>query len=401
MLKFGKLTVITALFTLSQASLAAPIEKTKKASPKRLLPAVQAKNVPAKSVAAKSTALKRRSNLKPTTVPAPKPISTLLAPAPAPAPKTVNAPGVVSLPMKKVEPAKPKKPAFGIMYRSYNKLDVAAIRQEEGADGEVKAWDRLNLTYNITDNFSVSAMPQWEHTWFGDRDRPQDKDVPAFGQSGSGFLLNTALILTHSKLAVLKGDMILGGFLRYDIPTSEVASKSGSLGELWTELDITKSFGKFEIQPQVILRYYLQQYQTSTAYKEATLEEDITQPDGNIVPRGTRVQVPLQNTEYKIYTLLAMSYKITPKLTAAFETGFINVATHADGNIDPSTGKARDAGMKNLVEMNPQVEYGFNDSFSLALGWYEEPDMKSLKTDYIPFNAANGGEVYMMATVKF
>ncbi len=293
-----------------------------------------------------------------------------------------SAQGTTAMPISTAV-ASAKKSPFSIKYRSYNALNLVAVtNSSDSPDREVWVWDRLNLTYNFNPDISVSVMPQLFHTWFGDRNRVQDDSFGNLSQPYSAYLGNTALIFADSKIATLQGGIIWDGMARYDAPTSEWSQKAGSLGETRLATGLSKSFGRFDIKVSETYRYFLQQYTTS----EAELADKKT-------PGW-----PSQNEEWYLYSLLDLGYNISKKVSISLETGFINKTKLADDN--PT--HQRDSVKADEIVMNPEIAVAINDNFSLALGLWEEPNMRKLKTSvYEPLNPVNGGEAYLMTTIQF
>jgi hypothetical protein len=281
--------------------------------------------------------------------------------------------GVTSLPVTQAKvPAKKNPVSF--KYRSYNAMDMAALAGEQDADFELRAWDRFKITYAFSPDISLALEPQLYHTWFGDRSRRQT-GADNLDQPYSANLGDTNLILVHSKLARLQGDINVGGLLRYNIPTSEASQKNGQLGEAYLGFMLGRSFGALSIEAVLMGRHYMQQYNTSLL---------------------TKGGVPLQNKEFRLYTYVDFNYEITKKLSLFLETGFMNTTWHSDS----ATGRPQKR--SDQIIMNPEVTYAFNDNFALSVGFYEEPDMRTLSTDtYVPLAIDNGSEGYFMTTIKF
>jgi hypothetical protein len=109
-----------------------------------------------------------------------------------------------------------------------------------------------------------------------------------------------------------------------------------------------------------------------------------------------------QNRWYDIFVYTDITYNITDKLSFTQETGIRNRVKHDD----PTTG--RQIVQKDNIEFNPELAYTFSPNFSLAIGAYEEVDMRSMsKVDrYTPLSDANAAiaddsSYYLQGTVKF
>jgi hypothetical protein len=287
--------------------------------------------------------------------------------------------GTTSAPLARAVTA-PKKNKFSVKFRDYTALNTQGLEGNGTAkelDQEAFAWDRLNLTYNFSDDVSFSVMPQYQHTWFGARDRQQDPGKIGLEQNYSSFLMNTGLILSDSKLATLAKGVVVDGLLRYDLPTSEASQAAGSYGEGWAGAGISKSVGIVDFKYTELVRYYFQSRDTS----------NVTSIKG----------VRSLNRENRIYSFADIGVNITKKLSLNFEGGFMNQYSREDSQ----TG--RDRVLNDFIIVNPDIGYAFSDSFALNAGIWETPDMRDMKSAYRPLSAdaQNQGEGYVLSTVKF
>lgn len=144
-------------------------------------------------------------------------------------------------------------------------------------------------------------------------------------------------------------------------------------------MGISKSVGIVDFKVTEIVRNYLQQFTTS-----------------NVVTASDPTK-HLQNPYIRVYSLLDIGVNITKKLSFGFETGFLNERRYADN----STGRSEK--MIDSVIVNPDIGYNFSDNLSLDVGIWEQPDMRSLSTSYVPLtaDAQNNSEVYLLTTIKF
>ncbi|MCC6276374.1 MAG: transporter [Oligoflexia bacterium] len=287
--------------------------------------------------------------------------------------------GTVRTTITKVAP-KAAKSNFAFKYSSENALDMAAIQNNPGADTEVKATDNLGLSYKFTDTFSGTVQAEFYHTWFGNRDRLADGNAQ-YSSSGAGYMGPVKLILANSKIAQLKGGLTLDGFVRYDLPTSEASQKDGELGQTRLNVGLGRSFGKFDAKISFMGRYYIQQFNTS----------EITKDD-----------LRKQNKQVRFYETLDLGYNFTDKFALTLSTGFYQTVFHDDPDTDRS-GFRRD-----VMTVNPEMSYAFNENFSLAAGVYEDTNMAAIPvTGYVPFEVLpdGGGRdylySYLTATIKF
>jgi hypothetical protein len=276
-----------------------------------------------------------------------------------------------------------KKSPFSFKYRSYNAMDMDVVENKNpNGDREIRAWDRFGLSYSFNDDISFTLEPEVLHTWFGDRDRAQDPSKEGLEQSYAGRMSDTHLILADSQIARLKGGLVLDGSLRYDIPTSELAQRNGELGQTRVTVGLGREFGAFEAKLTLIGRNYLNQYNTSELKTVPAKKGD---PSLNVL-----------NKEFRLYSLVDLTYNFTKKLGFTLEGGFMNTTVHGDEATN------RPASRVDQIVMNPELDYAFSDSFALAVGLYEEPSMASLPDGgYVPLSVANNGEAYFMTTVKF
>jgi hypothetical protein len=273
---------------------------------------------------------------------------------------------------------------FHLRLRSYNAMDLDAAEGASGkhsdgspVDRELRAWERLDLRYDITKVVSFAVMPEFSHTWFGAPDRAQDSTKSGLDQSYSFYMGNTALILNDDKIAEL-GDITLNGYFRYDLPTSEQSQKDNSPGETRVKLGLARKFGKLGMELGSTLRNYFQQYTSS-----------------NLVDSKG---VPVQNMNYRIDTVLDTSYDVTTWFSLFFEVGLRSQMTYADG----ATG--RPAVGSNSLILNPELDFNASKNLSFALGIFELPSYTNVdQQKYAPLAAdpQNGNEAYLQATLQF
>jgi len=160
--------------------------------------------------------------------------------------------------------------AWSIKLRSYNSVDLNALEHSpadggKDGNGEVQDWDRLNISYNFNKEFAVTVMPQLFHTWFGDRDKGQSSSVSGqYTQSYVAYVGDTDIGVSHSNLATFGDKYVVDGHFDYYLPTSESSQSSGQIGEVRVGAGLSKSIGKFDFKWSEELRYYIQQYETSS-----------------------------------------------------------------------------------------------------------------------------------------
>jgi hypothetical protein len=273
-------------------------------------------------------------------------------------------------------------------FRDYTALNTTGLENTPGTDKEPYAWDRLNVDYHFTDTISLGVLGQYYHTWFGDQNRPQINGQNGLTQSYSSYLGNTGLVFANSKIADLGKGFIIDGLLRYDLPTSEWSQAAGSPGEGWAGMGVSKSVGIVDFKYTELVRYYFQTRDTS----------NLTTPA--VPATATALEKPgmrVQNKMVRLYSYADIGVNITKKLSFALEGGFINETYHADSATN------RDEVIHNFIIFNPEIDFAFNDHFSLAVGVWDQPDMLALNTIYIPLAAdtQNGGEGYLLTTIKF
>jgi len=307
-----------------------------------------------------------------------------------PAVKSINAPSVTSTPIANATSSVKKSP-FGFKYRSYNAMDLATLEGDTGhgsltnangspmLDTELRAWDRFNFSYALNENISFDIMPQLYHTWFGNRDRMQDPTMPGLQQPYASYIGDTGLYFADSKLATLAGGINLDFVQAYFLPTSEASQDAGTIGVTRTNFGFGRSFGPFDIKWTESLWYYFQQTQTSSLVR-------------------TTNGLPVQNIQYRVWSLLDLGLNMTKKFAVTLEAGFMNQLQYADDN----AATARPAVLQDNIVLDPEVSYAFSDHFSLALGIWELYDMRSASQPYYsPLSSANGSEGYFQTTVKF
>lgn len=268
--------------------------------------------------------------------------------------------GTTSAPVKEVTKEVATK-KFTFTYLNSNAMTLKAISGQKGADSEVVASDKATATYSFSDITSFSVAQPFSHTWFG--------------QSAKNKLENTRLIFVDSKLATLGKDAGVDVFARYDLPTSTASQKASSYGNTLVGAGVTKAFGKFSIHPNLMGRYYFQTYETSSELGEDKLE--------------------IQNNNFSFYTNVDMTYQFTEKFSIFFDTKYVNQFFHADAKTK------RVAIQKDVLILNPELGFAVSKNFSLALGLYEEINMRGLAAAYVPFAVENDGEAYLSGTVTF
>jgi hypothetical protein len=256
----------------------------------------------------------------------------------------------------------------------------------------------VNLDYHFDKDISLGVLGQYFHTWFEDQNRPQSANNPGLNQSYASYLGDTGIFLADKNITDFGGPkvghgFVLGGSQGYLAPTSEGAQAAGSAGETRTNLNLSKSFGKLDLKWTEELRYYFQQYETN-AFLNASGQ-------------------PIVNSQYRVLSLLDIGYNFTSKLSLNLETGIVNEAEYGDSaNGVPQT-------YIDYLVMNPEIDYAFNKTFTLALGiWevynYTNPPQLStpngnVTASYTPFAPYNGEaagswtgtEVFLQGTVKF
>jgi hypothetical protein len=310
--------------------------------------------------------------------------------------------------LEKKEKEESTESPWGFKWRTYNAVDMNALENYgTSRDYTIRAWERVNLSYNINPDVSVILMPQFYHTWFQDQDRPQSSTNPGYNQSYASYLGDTGLYLDDKNIASFGGTVvtsktgvkkanspfILGGSQSYFAPTSEASETAGELGETRTNLSLSKSFGKLDLKWTEEFRYYMQQFSTNSYL-------------------GTNGQ-PIANTAYRVFNLMDIGFNFTSKLNFTVETGVINEYNYGDASANLS-----DQYIDYFV-MNPDLSYSFNDHFSLDLGiWevynYTNPPPNggvtgqptASYTPFAPYNGTNAGnmtttEAFLMGTVKF
>jgi len=315
---------------------------------------------------------------------------TTASPTTPPSVKSISAPSVISTPVSTAASSTKKSP-FGFKYQSYNAMDLSTLegdRHNGGLkdingnpmlDGELRAWDRFNFSYSLSPNISVSIMPQLYHTWFGNRDRQQDSNLPGLQQPYSAYIGDTGLYFVDSKVASLAGGINMDFVQAYFLPTSEASQDAGQIGVTRTAVGFSRSFGPVDLKWTESLWYYFQQMQTSSLMKTST-------------------GLPVQNLQYRVWSLLDIGLNVTKKFAVSLEAGFMNQMQYADDN--PAT--ARQAVLQDNIVLDPEVSYAFSDHFSLAIGIWELYDMRSQSTpSYTPLASSNGSEGYFQTTVKF
>ena len=164
---------------------------------------------------------------------------------------------------------------------------------------------------------------------------------------------DTGLYLVDSKIAQLVGGLTLDGSQAYFFSTSEASLKNGTIGQTRSSLGLGRSFGPIDVKWTESLWYYMQQYQTSSLFTSGGL--------------------PIQNVNYQLWSLLDLGWNVTKRFSINLEGGFMNQATVPDDN--PSSERA--AVLADYIILDPEIDYSFNDHFTLGLGIWEQYDMQS------------------------
>lgn len=274
-------------------------------------------------------------------------------------------------------PAAQSNSKWGLKLKNYNASYLDAIENNPNAkDYEFWAEEKLTLSYDFHEALRASITAEYDHTWFGQRNRPLDPRKVGYSQTYDGYWGNTALMLEFKELADFGSDTRLRGYLRYDLPTSEESQKAGSYGEIWGAARLSKKIGRLEMRWNEVLRYCLQEFTTSQITERKSSEY-------------------VQNLNYRIDSTLEFIFMPKEYFKFSIEMGFRNTVTWAE----EVSGRA--PVFKDRIFMNPQAAVVFSRNVELAVGIFESPDMRRLSpVGYVPLSAQNGGEGYLQLTVR-
>lgn len=247
------------------------------------------------------------------------------------------------------------KSPFTFQWKNWNEYGTGAI--ENG--GEVSVWDRVYVTYQATPDVSLSVIPQFDRTWFGTKNK----------------MLDTQLVLVDSKLAQINEDLIVSGYLRYDIPTGQDTRDQLGNGQSRVNVGITQTVGKGTVGVSTTARFYLN-----------------TRDKWNKPVAGGGTEESVLNS-HRIDTVVNGTYSITDKWSLYGDFGLRNQ--------QQETYEANGQFVRNNILLTLETSYTFSDNFSISGGVYEESfNMYDTKgRSWQPLHPENGATAYLQTTV--